>query len=119
MSFRKRGNLLPLDSIDDLTFAMVISLALRRAADDRQLTIKAVVNWTGANERTVKNWFSGRFGPSGEHLVVLARHCDEVMAALVHMTGRKSVLMGFRLDEIERRLLTALSLLHELKAEGD
>jgi hypothetical protein len=35
------------------------------------------------------------------------------------MTGRKSALMGFRLDEIERRLLTALSLLHELKAEGD
>jgi hypothetical protein len=51
--------------------------------------------------------------------MVLARHCDEVMAALIHMTGRKSVLMGFRLEEIEGRLLTALSLLHELKAEGD
>ncbi len=23
------------------------------------------VSWTGANEKTVKNWFSGRYGPSG------------------------------------------------------
>ncbi|MVA36325.1 hypothetical protein [Agrobacterium vitis] len=61
MSFPKKGKSFPSASrlydvpIDDLTFAMVISLALRRAIDDTHLSIKTVVRWTGANERTVKN----------------------------------------------------------------
>jgi hypothetical protein len=117
MSFPKKGKSLPPEFMDDLTFATVISLALKRAAKDRQVTVKMVVNWTGANERTVKNWFSGKFGPSGDHLMVLARYCDEVMVAVMRMAGRKSGLMTFTLDEVERRLLTALSMLHELKAE--
>jgi hypothetical protein len=48
-----------------------------------------VIKWTGANERTVKNWFSGRYGSSGDHLMALANHCDEVMEAIIRMTGRK------------------------------
>jgi hypothetical protein len=44
MSSPKKGKSLPPGLIDDLTFAKVISNALKRAAKDRQVTIKAVVN---------------------------------------------------------------------------
>ena len=47
--------------------------------------------WTGANEKTVKNWFAGRYGPSGEHLAVLVRHSDEVLNAFLVMAGRDSM----------------------------
>lgn len=122
MSFPKKGKSFPSAlgrdgvSIDDLTFAMVISLALRRAVDDTHLNIKTVVKWTGANDRTVKNWFSGRYGPSGDHLMVLANHCDEVMEAIIRMTGRKSLLVAVRLDDVERRLSAALALIREVEA---
>ncbi|WFN88392.1 hypothetical protein [Agrobacterium pusense] len=122
MSFPKKGKSFPSASggdgvsIDDLTFAMVISLALRRAVDDTHLNIKTVVKWTGANDRTVKNWFSGRYGPSGDHLMVLANHCDEVMEAIIRMAGRKSLLVAVRLDDVERRLSAALALIREVEA---
>lgn len=96
---------------------MVISLALRRASDDARVTTKTVVNWTGANERTVKNWFCGRYGPSGDHLMVLANHCDEVMEAIIRMTGRKTLLTGIRLVDLEKRLLAALALIRDIEAE--
>lgn len=125
MSFPKKGRSFPSAStldgvpIDDLTFAMVISLALRRAIENTHLNIKTVVRWTGANERTVKNWFSGRYGPSGDHLMVLANHCDEVMEAIIRMTGRKSLLVRVHLDDLERRLMVALSVIREVKTSLD
>src|SRR5258708_19672403 len=36
-----------------------------------------VAGWTGGNERTVKNWISGRYAPCGRHLVVLAHPSDQ------------------------------------------
>ncbi|MVA36324.1 hypothetical protein [Agrobacterium vitis] len=43
--------------------------------------------------------------------MVLANHCDEVMEAIIRMTGRKS------LDDVERRLVSALTLIREVEAE--
>jgi hypothetical protein len=39
--------------------------------------------WTGAKERTVKNWLSGAHGPHGDYLLVLLGKSDAVMDALV------------------------------------
>ena len=33
--------------------------------------IKTVMKWTGAKERTVKNWFAGSNGTNGHHLAAL------------------------------------------------
>jgi len=40
----------------------------------------------------VKNWFSGRYGPSGEHLVALARHSNEVLCTFLLMAGRDDLM---------------------------
>lgn len=124
MSFPKKGKFFPtrrgsnLPPIDPLTFASVISLALMRARSDRQVSIKNVANWTGANERTVKNWFSGRFGPSGDHLMVLANHCDEVMEAIIRMSGHGSFSVCLRLEVAEKSLVAALKLVREIRRQN-
>jgi hypothetical protein len=43
-------------SLDDHVFAMKIALALKSELKDRNSRAKLVAGWTGANERTVKNW---------------------------------------------------------------
>ena len=50
--------------------------------------IEVVVQLTGANERTVRNWFDAKNGPSGEFLVALCRHSDEVLATVLKLAGR-------------------------------
>lgn len=120
MSFPQKGNSFPVSGrrnspIDPLTFASVISLALTRARTERQVSIKSVAIWTGANERTVKNWFNGTFGPSGDHLMMLANHCDEVMDAIVRMSGRSSLSVGLRLESVEKGLVAALKLVREVR----
>jgi hypothetical protein len=45
----------------------------------------------------VKYWFAGERGPSGEHLVSLARHSDAVLIALLALSDR------LILDDAEHR----------------
>jgi hypothetical protein len=93
MSFQKKGKSFPKKgksfpkrggdggsnfSLDDHAFAMKVASALRSELEDRNSRTKLVAGWTGANERTVKNWMSGRYAPSGRHLVILAQHSDQV-----------------------------------------
>jgi hypothetical protein len=61
-------------NLDDHAFAMKIATALQAELKDPNSRAKLVAGWTGANERTVKNWVLGRYGPCGRHLVLLARH---------------------------------------------
>lgn len=83
------------------------------------MQIKTVAGWTGANERTVKNWFSGQFGPSGKHLLVLARRSQEVFTTMLAIMDRQELLVALEFDEIEHRIerLTALIQGLNLKSE--
>tara|TARA_R110002124_G_C8922216_1_gene511308 strand:+ start:287 stop:601 length:315 start_codon:yes stop_codon:yes gene_type:complete len=90
MSFPKKGKFFPTKngyadrgwSEDESDFAAAIAAALNRSLGPTRAGAKTASAWTGANEKTVKNWFSGRYGPSGQHLVALARHSDEVLGTL-------------------------------------
>jgi hypothetical protein len=44
-----------------MNFALEIAAVLERTLRDRNTRIKTVARWTGANERTVKNWLSGQY----------------------------------------------------------
>jgi len=44
-----------------------------------------------ASERTVKYWFSSERGPSGDHLIALARHSDAVLYVVLALAGRHIV----------------------------
>ena len=69
-------------------FAVEIAGALRRQYGGMRSGLKMVVQLTNANERTVANWFDAKNGPSGESLIVLCRHSDEVLDVVLMMAGR-------------------------------
>lgn len=74
-----------------------------------------MAGWTGANEKTVKNWFSGTYGPSGEHLVALARHSDEVLAAFLAMAGREDLMIAIKLEAAERAIADLLDAVRRVR----
>ncbi|UXZ61095.1 homeobox domain-containing protein [Burkholderia multivorans] len=69
-------------------YPLVIALALKEEFGGSRQTIKRLARWTGASERTVQNWLGGVRGPSGPHLVALARHSDGIHFAYLSLTGR-------------------------------
>ena len=64
---------------------MKIAVALKSELKDRNSRAKLVAGWTGASERTVKNWISGRYVPCGlTPREVLAQHSDRVLNAILY-----------------------------------
>jgi hypothetical protein len=111
-SFPKKGKYFPKrDSdggsdfnLDDRAFAMKIALALKSELKDRSSRAKLVAGWTGANERTVKNWILGRYAPCGRHLVVLAQHSDQVLNAILSMADRQDLLLAPKVEDLRRKV---------------
>jgi hypothetical protein len=82
------------------------------------MSVKTVMAYTGAGERTVKNWFEGKNGPNGENLVELVRHSDEVLEALLLMAGREDILAGKLLVDGRDKLIEMLEIIDQLQT-GD
>src|SRR6202158_3165378 len=130
MSFPKKGKSFPKSgdpsnsngdgvSLDGtINFALENASALERTLRDRNMRIKTIAGWTGANERTVKNWLSGQYGPCGAHLVVLIQHSDEVLNAVLSMARRHDLVVAQKLGDLEQRMLELMSALQELRSRG-
>ncbi|HEY7230327.1 MAG TPA: hypothetical protein VH558_08160 [Pseudolabrys sp.] len=97
------------DGTDGSGFEQSIAAALRAELDSNHQTIKTVMRWTGASERTVKNWLAGSHGPSGEHLVGLTRYSDEVFRAFLAMAGRGSIVLTADLAALRLKLLDVVN----------
>jgi len=89
----------------ELDFGGLIAAALRTELGSNHQTVKTVMRWTGASERTVKHWFAGTHGPRGEHLVALTRHSDEVLRVFLLMADRGPVILTAKLAELRLKLL--------------
>jgi hypothetical protein len=119
MSFPKKGKSFPKrggsggssSDLDDHAFAMKIAAALQSELKDQNSRAKLVAGWTGANERTVKNWILGRYAPCGRHLVVLARHSDQVLNAILSMAGRQDLLLARKVEGLRQRVLELAALM--------
>ncbi len=131
MSFRKKGRKVrpvsgrtfprssgTVEKSDGYDFTAVIAATLREAFGRSGRSIKTVMAYTGAGERTVKNWFEGKNGPNGENLVELVRHSDEVLEALLSMAGREDILAGKLLVDARDKLAEMLEIIDQLKADG-
>jgi hypothetical protein len=115
MSFPKKGNFFPEGAGRggdgkgrEGHFATEIAAALRRSFGDGHAGIKTVAGWTGANERTVKNWFSGRYGPRGEHLVALVQRSNDVLSSFLVMSGRDDLMATAKLAAAEQAIVELL-----------
>jgi hypothetical protein len=89
----KMGKKFPKQDAKDstaLSYAGAIATALRAELGDTHQAIKTVMRWTGASERTAKNWLSGTRGPAGEHLIALLRNSDAVLEAVLRLSERQA-----------------------------
>ena len=128
MSFPKKGNSFPPShtrlksegnrEANSKVFAAEVAAALNNELGETRAHIKIVAAWTGANERTVKNWFAGHYGPSGDHLVTLIRYSDAVLSAVLSMANRQDLLITSKFEEIEERLIELTSLVHDQNENG-
>jgi hypothetical protein len=125
-SFPKKGKSFPRRggdgssnfSLDDRAFAMKIALALKSELKDRNSRAKLVASWTGANERTVKNWILGRYAPCGRHLVILAQHSDQVLNAILSMADRQDLLLAGRVEDLRRKVFELAAIIGEPRSHG-
>jgi hypothetical protein len=100
---------------NDLRFCEAISEALRREYGGSPAAVKMVVRLTRTNERAVRNWFAAKNGPSGENLVILLRHSEEVLQTVLFLAGRHDLITARKLTGAREKLHEMLSLLDDLQ----
>lgn len=128
MSFRKKdrkirpvsGNSFPKSSgavtdSDVRDFSAIIAETLSTAFGGTARSIKTVMAYTGAGERTVKNWFEGKNAPNGENLIGLMCHSDEVLEAMLMMAGREEILAGKLLVDARDKLVEMIKIIDQLR----
>lgn len=122
MSFPKKGKFFPKENRyngkgghqTNGCFVEEIASALKRSLGNSRAGVKTVAAWTGANEKTVKNWFSGTYGPSGAHLIALPRHSDEVLGTFLARAGREDLMVAIKLAAAEDAISVLLDAVRQL-----
>jgi len=85
-------------------YRKAISAALAAELGGAGRAAKDTMMWTGASERTAKNWISGTYGPAAEHLIELMRHSDTVLAVVLDLAGRNEAITSIRLGLVRNEL---------------
>ena len=113
--FPKTGKEFPksVKRIAPADFATAISTALREELGSSRVAAKTLMRWTGASERTAKNWLAGICGPSGWHLIQMARESDVIMATLLVLAGRELNVSTLSLISLKAGLMYAVNAIDE------
>ncbi|UGX94089.1 hypothetical protein G6321_00052535 [Bradyrhizobium barranii subsp. barranii] len=96
------------------TYASLIADILKSELGNSHQANKTLMRWTGANERTAKNWLSGTNGPSGEHLLQLMRNSDRVFEFVLKLSRRPALPSNRRLEEVRNSLRMTADLLSDV-----
>ena len=100
-------------------YRQAISAALSQELGGAGQAAKATMRWTGASERTAKNWISGSYGPTAEYLIELMRHSDSVLAVVLELAGRNEAMTTERLKRVKAELADVLKTLDAICAAED
>ena len=76
------------------------------------------MRWTGASERTVKNWLAGLAAPTANILLDLIRNSDEVLDAVLLIAARQQVAAANKLVDVRNKLAETIQQVDELMGEG-
>jgi hypothetical protein len=114
---RKKGKSFPRNRArgpESQRLANEVGRALRAELGGTHRTVKTIMRWTGASERTIKNWLDGSHGPSGEHLIRVICHSDAVYALVLRLAGRDQALTMVRVADLRARLVAVLAEIDQL-----
>ena len=98
----------------EISLESVIRNALKQELSGSGRTVKTAMEWTGANERTVKNWLLARSSPNGAHLVCLMRHSQKVFQAVLKLAGRDEAIAQGQIAEARNVLAEAVSRIDQM-----
>jgi hypothetical protein len=84
-------------------FTKAISDALKEELA-RGSSIKTIMSWTGAGERTVKEWLAGSNAPRAFQLESLFRSSEAVYQRIMLRTGRQPVVTRHKLEAVRGQL---------------
>jgi hypothetical protein len=90
-------------------YATAIGQALKSELGGSHQSVKSIMTWTNASERTIKNWLAGTPGPSGEHLIQVLRHSDAVCLLVPRLARRDEALAAIQLADVRNRLIAAIA----------
>ncbi len=114
--FPKSGRKLPnwraRPSAED--YAVAIGAALRRELGTAGGAAKTIMRWTGASDRSARTWLNGAGGPTGWHLILLARESSEVMEAVMAMTNRGGLMLSSDIQALQMALIKVTDSLDDL-----
>ena len=114
----KKGIVFP--NVENLgPFPRAVAYALKSELGSTHQAVKTIRRWTGAGERTVKNWLAGISGPNGQHLVDLIRHSDDVLAVLLILAGRHQIMAAQKLVDARNTLAETVEQIDTLIGEGN
>lgn len=103
----KSGN--RLHGRDEARCAREISSALRTELGGSNRAAKTLMRWTGASERSAKNWLSGSCAPSGSHMIILVRESDLVARAVLRLAERADLLSAVEVQAARTAVVEALA----------
>lgn len=113
--FPKKGKTFPFGTSAQLPpYAETIARALKQELAISKASAKTLMRWTGAGERTVKNWLKGANGPSGQHLMALMKHSDLVYSAVHNLVRPDGQELRSRLREVKSVLGHTLALMADI-----
>lgn len=118
--FPKTGNKFPKQTVrlSEVDYAVAISDALKAELGTSVNAAKQIQRWTGAADRTARNWLNGTVGPRGHHLMELAQESDAVLAAVITMMRRPELALAPDLHAVEVALAKASGALEVLRRQS-
>lgn len=114
----KKGTVFP--GAENLgSFPKAVAFALKNELGSTHQAVKIIMRWTGAGERTVKNWLAGTSAPSGEHLVDLIRHSNDVLEVFLILSGRHHLVAIQKIAAARNKLEETVEQIDALIGEHD
>jgi hypothetical protein len=120
--FHKKGSLFHRECeglVSASEYRQAISSALSQELGGAGRAAKDAARWTGASERTAKNWISATYGPTGENLIELMRHSDTVLDVVLVLAGRDEERLARRLSLARGEVAEVLSSLDAICGTSD
>lgn len=105
----KTGSRLPRPTkpISEAEYAAAISAALRAELGATGAAAKTIIRWTGASDRSARNWITGATAPSAHHLMSMMRESEAVLSTVLAMTVRPELALAADLHAVEVALAKA------------
>lgn len=91
------------------TCASEIASALKAELGSSHRAVKTLMRWTGASERSAKNWLAGTCAPSGANMILLLRESDFVARKILQLAGRSDLVRHIELDAARQDIESALA----------